>query len=81
MEYEESDCTLGVSEKQIMWLLEIIAEFIILAIFRYPGAFIIWVLTGFTQPIKQLLEVDMYITGAIGILGIFLVAKMFLDYL
>ena len=51
-------------------ILEILAEVLILMIFRYPGAFLRWVFTGCRRPFKEVLAEDAYTNGTIGLVVI-----------
>ncbi len=61
-----------------MFLLEIIVEILIYAILKYPGAIVIWVMSGFTIPFKELFQADTYITGMIGGIAIILLLNTYL---
>lgn len=65
-----------------MWLVEILVsillEGIILSLFRYPGSVVIWILSGFTIPFKELLNGNIYITGSAGIISVLLLVIVIL---
>ena len=47
----------------------VIAEFVVLFIFRYPGAFYMWVFTGFREPFKHWLNIgDGMASGTVGLI-------------
>ena len=54
--------------------MDLIFEIVFLLIFRYVGAFVIWVFTAFTRPYKKILEMDAYFLGMLGIVAAVLAA-------
>jgi hypothetical protein len=53
-------------------VFEVIVEVILLVLFRYPGAFVRWAITGFRSPFKKFLDGDTYLNGTIGLVVIVL---------
>jgi len=49
-----------------MFLLEFIFEILFSGLLQLVGAFTLWVLTGFSQPFKSILDLNSYVTRAIG---------------
>jgi len=47
-------------------------EILLLYLFRYPGAFVRWVFTGFTKSFRDIIEKDAWLNGFIGAIVIVL---------
>ena len=54
-------------------IFETIIEIFILILFRYPGAFIRWILIGRKKTFKQILSGDSYLNGSIGLVFVVLI--------
>jgi len=57
--------------------MDAILEIIIIIIFKIPGAFIRWLLTGCKKPLKEFINNgDAYLDGAIGLVFIVLLVVL-----
>jgi hypothetical protein len=59
-----------------MFLLEIIFEILIYSALKYPGAVVLWVLSGFSMSFAELLKIDNSVTGAVGAIALLLLGML-----
>ena len=62
-------------------MIEAVLEVVILLLFRYPGAFVLWILGGCKKPFKEVLKRDSYLIGMIGLVTVGLVVVFLFVFL